>query len=43
MRVKADLLGNKEFTTKYLAGDREAVRQMKLLDIIAVAGAKKAA
>jgi hypothetical protein len=42
-KVKADLLGNKEFVVKYLSGDREAVRQMTLLNVISVAGAKRAA
>jgi hypothetical protein len=42
-KAKADLLRNKEFVAKWLAGDREAVRQMTLLHIIGVAGAKKAA
>jgi hypothetical protein len=41
-KAKADLLGNKEFVTKWLSGDREAVRQMTLLSIILVSGKKAA-
>lgn len=41
--AKKDLMGDSDFVAKWLKGDRAAVRQMTLLNIIAVAGVKKEA
>jgi hypothetical protein len=42
-KLKADLLGDRDFVKNWLSGDREAVRRMTTLQIIITGGAKKAA